>query len=538
MESTLPYRQSSFESADDYITSLAAFTSTDFFRQLVGGVHILDFFTSSPSLYESILPLDWREYFDTKSIDEILEVLLRVDLLKSRPDGVPDSLYEFARDVQRHELCREFIGEPGSEATPEGKRLLNRQRRLAIGMSDKKLHEVEHFARYLSTLLRTVASDPLRAESPITHLVDFGSGQSYLSRILASPPHNLDLVAVESKASNIEAGKALDARVGLGGNSGTKASKNSPIFLGESAEHKKGTITYVHHMIKDESMQEVLNALDQPDGQAGNMASKDPGLMIISLHSCGNLIHHALNALLSNGEVNAIAVVGCCYNLMTERTGPTYKPPYQRYTPAMPEPIQASCLNHHFPLSARLSSQNITLNITARMMACQAPRNWTASTSANFFKRHFYRSLLQRILYDNSILSATEPLIVGSLRKIAYTSFWEYFNAAIKKILDASTGSDAESKVAEGVQRRIRDRGLDAISREQVALYEEQYGGGLKQLSVVWTLMAFCAGCVESLIVADRWCYIVESGKCRVVKVENAFEYSVSPRNLVIVGIK
>ncbi|KAF3932786.1 hypothetical protein ABW19_dt0207508 [Dactylella cylindrospora] len=533
MESGLPYPALHFSSTEEYINSLIAFTSTPFFRQLVGGVHILDFFTSSPILYDSILPLDWREYFNTKSIDDILELLLRTDLNINHPDDIPDSLYEFTRNVQKHELRREFF-EESEEGEKDERKKLNRRRKLAAGMSDKKLHEVEHFARYLSKLLDSLASDSSTAGDSITHLVDFGSGQSYLSRILASPPHNLDLVAVESKASNIEAGKALDARVGLG-----SKSQNKTLSSNLKTDEKKGSIKYVQHMIHDESMREVLEALGEAEGSSSDSIPKvDQGLMIISLHSCGNLIHHALNALLANDEVEAVAVVGCCYNLMTERTGPTYKPPYQKYTPSPQAPTSSTSCSPHFPLSQLLNSHNTTLNITARMMACQAPRNWTSATSSDFFKRHFYRALLQRIFFEKGVLSSTEPLIIGSLRKAAYTGFWEYVTAAVKKILNASTNLTDGSSVAESVKDRIRSTGLDVITREEVAEYENRYEGGLQQLSVMWTLMAFCAGCVESLIVVDRWRYLVESGKCSIVKVESAFDYSVSPRNLVIVGIK
>ncbi|KAF3927768.1 hypothetical protein ABW21_db0209548 [Orbilia brochopaga] len=316
--------------------------------------------------------------------------------------------------------------------------------------------------------------DQSKSGDSITHLVDFGSGQSYLSRILASPPHNLNLVAVESKASNIEAGKALDARAGLEAISQAKTLKET-LDDTKQDDEKKGSILYVQHMIKDESMEEVLEALDTTKESSPDTVRMDPGLMIISLHSCGNLIHHALNALLGNDQVKAVAV---------------------------------------------------------------APRNWTAETSTDFFKRHFYRALLQRIFYDHNILRATEPLVIGSLRKGAYTDFYEYVTSAIKKILDAATGPDACTGVSEGVKDRIRNSGLDLITRETVADYETKYADGLKQLSVMWTLMAFCAGCVESLIVVDRWCYLMESGKCRAVRVESAFNYAVSPRNLVIVGLK
>jgi hypothetical protein len=40
-----------------------------------------------------------------------------------------------------------------------------------------------------------------------------------------------------------------------------------------------------------------------------------------------------------------------------------------------------------FPLSIKLADLDVSMCGTARMLACQAPGNWTAETSANFFKR-------------------------------------------------------------------------------------------------------------------------------------------------------
>jgi len=44
---------------------------------------------------------------------------------------------------------------------------------------------------------------------------------------------------------------------------------------------------------------------------------------------------------------------------------------------------------------------------------------------------------------------------------------------------------------------------------------------------------------VESLIVVDRWLYLKESlGDGGDAWVESVFDYKLSPRNLVVVGIK
>lgn len=214
---------------------------------------------------------------------------------------------------------------------------------------------------------------------------------------------------------------------------------------------------------------------------------------------------------------------------MTEKLGPTYKPPYRTKHPRL---ISTSALTdpHGFPLSNLFVTENLSLNITARMMACQAPQNWTKDTSAAFFTRHFFRALLQRIFADKGVLSASppsstesgeagtsgEPIIIGSLRKKCYESFPSYVFGAMDKL---------------GWQGKVQ------VTEEEVCKYEERFTERKKDLSVLWCLMAFCAGVVESLVVVDRYVYLCEEG-VRDVWVEAAFEYAESPRNLVVVGVR
>lgn len=51
--------------------------------------------------------------------------------------------------------------------------------------------------------------------------------------------------------------------------------------------------------------------------------------------------------------------------------------------------------------------------------------------------------------------------------------------------------------------------------------------------------MAFSAGVAESLVVVDRWLWLREQkgwvGRCWVQAV---FDYTISPRNLVVVGVR
>jgi len=584
-ERLLPHSDD-FASVDEYVDSLLHFAATsDLFRFLCGGVHILDFFTTEPGLFAAAVPKDWQDYLVRTKPMDLLDFMLRDDLSSvpsTGPDSPPESLLAYVKEIRRFSLLRSFH--------PTRPRLPILPRQVALGMKTKKVHEVTHFAGYIDRL----ADDVARASgSDFTHFVDFGSGQNYLGRTLASPPYNKHIVAVESKEANMAGAKDLDILSGLAErekrvrnkklyhriletldpslHNDADALKRAAKELGMSdedidtidlrsrkelqatysVEEGKGTIQYVVGRLEHADLTGVLSQLR---GQEDGVCQDDLRMMAISIHSCGNLSHYGIRSMVSNPCIRAVAIVGCCYNLLTEKLGPpTFKPPFSRPTL---QPINARVARESerrdpqgFPMSHRVSTHGgdgIRLNITARMMACQAPQNWTEEESDGFFTRHFYRAVLQKIFLDKGVISrvfhgketdeespfnsSTNPVIIGSLRKQCYTSFGAYVRGAITKL---TTNSDFGQ-----YSQVIKEKMLD-ITDEEIAQYEEAYRPRKRELSAVWSLMAFSACVVESLIVTDRWLFLREQPDIvRDCWVETVFDYSESPRNLVVVGIK
>lgn len=584
-EKDLPFSDE-FSSAEEYVQSLLHFAdSSDIFRILCGGVHILDFFTNEPGLFYTTLPEEWQKFLLQCEPMHLLNLLMRDDLdaVASGTDGgPPDALLRYAKDIRRLSLRRSF-------APPKSQKLA---RQVTLGMKQKKIHEVTCFSNYVDSLADEVAS--LTGE-PLTHFVDFGSGQNYLGRALASEPYNRHVVAVEGRENNIEGAKHLDLMAGIA--KAEKVVRNKKLYmqalarvdpsqqkdpealkravegLGFSAEdiaatdlrptrelqttyvpeEGKGSIKYVVGRLENGDLTDVVAQLqaDQPPSKEED--KKDNlRMMAISIHSCGNLSHFGIRSLVLNPTIAAVAIVGCCYNLMTERLGPpSFKPPFHR--PSL-QPINGRVVRESerrdpqgFPMSARLAGyegRGVRLNITARMMACQAPQNWTETESEAFFTRHFYRAVLQKVFLDRGVIShvqpddevdgtpfntSTNPVIIGSLRKGCYASLAAYVRGAVAKI---TTG--AHSAQADTVRQRMGD-----ITDEEIAGYEARYAPRKREISVVWSLMAFSACVVESLIVVDRWLFLREQGELvRDAWVESVFDYRESPRNLVVVGIK
>ncbi|KAI8933066.1 hypothetical protein NX059_009711 [Plenodomus lindquistii] len=714
-----------FTDCDEYVESLLKFATSSWLLQtLCGGVHILDFYTRTPDLYTTILPQSWRDWFKTRDIMDILDLLMREDLSQfdsqaevgtyvwRNGPAPPQELLDYIKQVRKHLLCRDFPP-PNSGLKPEKTAI---PRHIATGMKVKKIHEVDNFARYIDRLSSEIADS---SKKPITHFIDFGSGQNYLGRALAATPYSKHIVAVESAQHNIDGAKNMDimaklvekplvmrnkkeyrAKMGKGkwarkkeANGVLQESKTAtpddeaseeavdqigtnesvdppeatpappletmkceddectvhhstiqdPIPQNKAPKYKpkysktphltdttgttttttlqvynegQGSVQYVQHIIRNGDLTPVIDQVLDPSSiskdasiaATSSTATIEPtdlttvpkpsnvNAMVISLHSCGNLVHYGLRSLLLNPHISAVAMVGCCYNLLTERLGPpTYKLPTLR--PNHPRLVETSNAfdPNGFPMSSKLATyplpheplsptstptnpttsspdpdaeppKGVRLNITARMMAVQAPFNWGHSDSDLFFTRHFYRSLLQRIFLDHGVISAPSPthtgsavsanghtstvtwtppngrgpglssdgtvtpLTIGTLRKFAFSDFTSYVRAALAKLYAPNSFCEVDPEF-------IRAK-MESLTDEGIRRYEVEWAERKKELSVMWALMAFSAGVVESVIVVDRWLWLREQEEVGEAWVEAVFEYGYSPRNLVVVGVK
>lgn len=559
----------SFANLEEYLDSLLDFVSSNtLFQRLCGGVHILDFLTRRRDLYESVLPGEWRDWFVNQDVPAIIHLLLResVPQLEQMRHAQtnqsstgrqleeilpPESLLDYVLNVRRLALNRVFL--PAQDA--QSPRDLPRP--TTVGMKPKKIHEVQNFAAYIDALCCSLSNSQ---NCPI-HLIDFGSGQNYLGRALASPPYSKSIIALESKRHNIYGAQAMDVHAKVADKQRTIRNKKTYVSsitdaqpMGENdikdaAPHHQSLVRYVETMIKDGDLSTVIGRrnIESVGG------STNPSYLVISLHSCGNLLHHGLRSIVLNQSVKAVAMVGCCYNLMTERLGPaTFKLPSLRSPNRRVDQASSACDPHGFPMSHRMATyshnggRGIRLNITARMMACQAPQNWTRQECESFFTRHFYRALLQRILLNQGVVGrpvednndiedardeestsdAGPAITIGSLPKGCYTSFVAYVRGAQIKM------------AADPDHRTLLAKAMVNLSDEDIEQYEQLYASREKDLSILWTLMAFSATVVEAVIVVDRWLYLREQPEVAECWVEPVFEYQQSPRNLVVVGIK
>ncbi len=143
----------------------------------------------------------------------------------------------------------------------------------------------------------------------------------------------------------------------------------------------------------------------------------DARVLVVSSTPAAPLLHHGIRSLILNPSVVATAMIGCCYNLPTERLGPpTYKLPVLRHIHSTPQHRRNSkatrTASHMSPLralSVQLAVSGIKFNITARMMACQAlPLPGRGKKPRHSSRRHYYRALLQKFFADHGVAPKPE----------------------------------------------------------------------------------------------------------------------------------
>ncbi|KAK9389742.1 methyltransferase domain-containing protein [Lipomyces mesembrius] len=461
-----------FSSVDEYLSSLAEFYLNPFVQSLAGGVHILNFFLTSPDLFEDTLPKQWVTFFDQAELDDILDFLIHFKENTSLQP--PGSLSIFLSTVQSLSINRNLPDEKlqSNPAPPL------HSSALSVGMSPKKIHECQYLSSAISDVCSKVAT---------SHVIDLGSGKGYLSRTLAHE-YNCSVVAVETVESRTKGAARLDSLYDR--KSGKK--KNANTDMGA------GSLTHIEKFVDSGYLTDIVE-------QAGLSGHK---IVLAGLHTCGNLSHHALRSLVDTQEIHAVAVVGCCYNLMTEKDGERDDVGY--------------------PTSRKVQSYSIPLPITARMLACQAPTTWTREARESFFTRHFYRALLQLIFSDRGLLGQSENHIpIGSLRKQWYSSFQTYCRGACKR---AAETYDAKFDLS-------CDNPFD-ISEDVAMEYHDRLVSKKRRLCILWTLMASTvAPLTEALIHLDRYYFLKENGASEV-HVSVVFDQGISARNLLVVGLK
>ena len=321
---------SGYTDTDEYAQDVINFLQEPLSVRITGGIHVNDAF-----IYDAwaSLPSEWTTWWESFSYPQEAQRDL-INNLRKEPEarkldlsGRPASLSQWLERIRNLSLDREQL------VLPEEISNVEVPPSMAARMVTKKLAEVLAGARYINHICKTHG---------ITHVVDIGSGQGYLSLTLAAVC-GLRVLAIDGSSKQIEGSQAAAQQAGL-----TEGDQ-------------------ITHLIR------FVTSTDDIGTEIETWAAGEICLLT-GLHACGALSEHMIRLSTAVPCISHLAVVGCCYNHIS--------------------PLSASN-PLGFPISSFMRLNKLNLSTSALITGCQAPTNWIHNPNSSFGRKHWYRDVLE-----------------------------------------------------------------------------------------------------------------------------------------------
>ncbi|PRP86725.1 hypothetical protein PROFUN_02874 [Planoprotostelium fungivorum] len=459
-----------------------------------------NFFTGDT--FSRCVPDDWQQWLSHLSEDQLHTLTITSeDAISSWAPEVPPSLIKFIHECRRLSL-RNLISSQAIHAHHDPLRHHNSVTR---GMSIKKLHEVQR----LGTLITELAGK----YSSKVKIVDIGSGEGYLSSVL-SYCYDLDVVGVDAQFTKGEVDFSRKIPTPLG------AEKRRGILAGEisgklpkpdrEAEVKRleDKLQFVQRFIPVRIHLVHHVTLCRLTSRANSfwISHPDTKIILIGLHTCGVLACSMLRLFNACEAVVGFVGVGCCY----------HKGRIEDIFPMSHTSTRTMESNFH----GILDSQSLYL-------ACESPElrcSQSIEDQRYALRRRFYRSVLEvsfRCAFGSNFAG---HFVVRDVKRQDCGDFFDYSKAAAAKL--------RTNPPIEGADQVFANWSTD----ENVKQVWKRYKDREKEILIVLQLQMILAPVIESLLILDRYQYLVEQGM--EVRVEQLFDAKLSPRNIVLCAQK
>ncbi|KAJ3070280.1 hypothetical protein HDU98_006696 [Podochytrium sp. JEL0797] len=503
-----PFGPHSDETIYSYVSELTQFLAT---HHWLASIHAYDI--STHDFFQQTFPADWRTLADpeTFDVDHFVE-LVKEGVVR---DEWPDSFKTFVarcaelklpRDVDLREFgeCMEGCEVPVTLADTKAAR-----------MSQKKLYEVERFS---NLILDRIAKSPFKDSATV---IDVGAGQGYLTHRLATQHpcvavdfDSIQTVGSKARGVDLSRGRFRDAR---------KEAK----WKGKPPVRKE--IVYKTARICQDTLTELVRDLETD----GECTGKD--LVLVGLHACGDLSATAmLNTFRDCEAVKMVAVVPCCFNLLTEARS-------------------VEDLDAGFPMSKTVrslcNSHNLVLGHTARNLACLNFDSFSPASVRSSLYNHYKRALLGGLLshfhLDTETLEPTRgPSMFDSLPK----GEAELCSSSIERKFHKFRLNNVSQQAQKGpfvpyALEAVEVLGLKGqLFESQVVEFTRlsRYCNAEREIAVVHCVRSLLSRVLESLLLMDRFVALQEmngEGNERVrFGMLNLFDLAESPRNMVFIA--
>ena len=230
-----------------------------------------------------------------------------------------------------------------------------------------------------------------------------GAGKGYLSQCL-NFVCNLEVISIDSSSFHSENAEKRKEYI-LQKNE--KEEKRKKIVERENKklkiEEEKKKLKILTKFISPKMSEKEFNELVFP-----HLEKEKKEVLITSLHSCGDLSTSSMKMANNFDSIKAFVGVGCCYHKVSALNDPkmddsSASNPSIDHNPLNPSSIdtleQQKGKIYSFPFSQYCIQNNIHLNPNALQTACQPIDQYPSQRNVDqVFKKHFYRSLLQKVL--------------------------------------------------------------------------------------------------------------------------------------------
>ncbi|XP_006821789.1 putative methyltransferase-like protein 25 [Saccoglossus kowalevskii] len=413
-------------------------------------------------------------------------------------------------------------------------------------MSLKKLHEVSLMSNVVNRLATSHG---------VKQVIDIGSGKGYLSQHL-SLQYGLNVIGIDSANINTTGALERNRKIkkfwpGLHRKANVQ---KSPLKTDESMVNKLGNDVMqiglidstVSKMVDCQVEAGNLATIGDADGRGktvdlkhavvsaeikDKMCSFRPvtayvdtqtqitsmfedgdnieDLLVTGLHTCGDLSACILRMFTHDDSVKILCNVGCCYHLISEK----FEDESERHV-AMPTCISSSSDSEYgFPMSDVLRRKEATIGRSARMLSCLSVDRIESDVKLPS-QSLFYRAVLQVIIQQHYTLP-TRQQRVGKIAAKCKT-FVEYVRKSLKKL------HYDENK----------------LSDDEITEYYNKYSQQERYIECFTQYKAIFAPIIESLIILDRFAYLLQQDDICEAHIVKLFDPVISPRCFALIALK
>ncbi|CAE6464380.1 unnamed protein product [Rhizoctonia solani] len=496
---------------EQYVSELKAFLTSPLVESLVSAHPNEVAIKGEPDSYES--DGSWWEW--TGQVDPGSRAALINSLILSATDQATQE------DIELHPSLRQLIGRVAQLRLP---RTPEDARDIAVpdghrntGMSPKKAHEVDRLSNLIDIMYNTSIRDLNRL------IVDVGAGQGYLSHRLAEHI-GTRVLALDGDEGQTEGATLRGKGLSHAERQRARNVEGSPADGGDSS-HLASPVAHRTLFITSDSL---LHAVDEWIGDLDFDQETSPHpVLITGLHACGSLTPAVLRCFVDLcARVNqkgcdkewmpvALALVGCCYNLMRN---------------ADDFPLSATTARVYAQVDLHLSQNHLQL-------AAQCPAQWSRSESemkrAGLARRKIvWRAILARSIRNTNTYFDPDnkpPNRLGRLPDRVYANWESFVRIACEKMGLPSATTEA-----------LLSGSSTHESQSTLPLEAEILSF---QLEVLHILRALIGPVIESLIIVDRILYLAEQlsssngSPTSTVRALNLFDQlsSGSARNIALI---